>query len=384
MRQHLPAGVAGLLMEDEALRASILLPTDPAEPTRRGDRTRYRDLLRAIEQQAAADGFDAKVVARVLRPAYDLLEDPPFWAHPGHGLAVYSAPQHLATFRLPYPVAERAALGVHALITPLVPLIAEDRAFFILALSRGAVRLLRGARDGVDEVALPAAVPPDLDALLAGDVYETEHRYVAGPPGARGRPGAIFYGQGDAGTARIAQDRAYCDRIDRGLRDVAGFGEAPLVLAGDEALLATYRQVTTHPQVLAADLAGNPEHLGAADLHARAWPLVAAQLRAERERASDRFRALLGTGLASDEPAEILRAAHGGRIDTLLLRPDEAIWGTFDPATGGLRAHAARQPGDEDLVNLATVQTLRHEGLVQALDRARIPGQGPLAAIFRY
>lgn len=383
MKTHLPAGVANLLQHREGLHISLVLPTDPVNPAGPENHLRYRNLIRAAEQRAQTDGLDAAAVEQVLKPAYDLLDNAPFWQHLGRGLAVYVAPNFQHTYRLPYPAAEQLLVGAEFLITPLVPLIADDEEFFVLALSRGAVRLLSGTCNGISEVDLPAAVPTSLAVSLGGKVYEPEQRYVAGPSSARGRPGAIFYGQG-GGTEPVVQLQHYCEQIDHGLGDIAGMAGTPLILAGEEEILAMYRQVTTYPHVLEAEIVGNPDHLSAAALHERAWPLIEAQLRHEREEVLDRYRRLLGTGLASADHAEIAAAAQQGRIDTLLVCQDEAYWGAYDPATGRLISHATRLPGDEDVANLAVIGALRHSGAALVVPRDQLPGDLPFAAIFRY
>ena len=40
--------------------------------------------------------------------------------------------------------------------------------------------------------------------------------------------------------------------------------------------------------------------------------------------------------------------------------------------------------GDEDLLDLAAIQTLLHDGPVYAVEPEQVPGDGPLAALFRY
>ena len=51
--------------------------------------------------------------------------------------------------------------------------------------------------------------------------------------------------------------------------------------------------------------------------------------------------------------------AAQGRVDTLLLSPDKRQWGAFDPESLQAILHAVREPGDEDLVDLAVWMTLK-------------------------
>jgi hypothetical protein len=46
--------------------------------------------------------------------------------------------------------------------------------------------------------------------------------------------------------------------------------------------------------------------------------------------------------------------------------------------------HSTVIAGDEELLNLAIVQTLVHKGIVHTMLAGSVPGEGMLAAIYRY
>jgi hypothetical protein len=64
------------------------------------------------------------------------------------------------------------------------------------------------------------------------------------------------------------------------------------------------------------------------------------------------------------------------------------IWlmreGTFDAQNNQLSLHSEPQPGDEDLLDAAAIQTLLNSGTVYAIDAEQIPDKAPVAAIFCY
>ncbi|MDX2243921.1 MAG: hypothetical protein NW224_24865 [Leptolyngbyaceae cyanobacterium bins.302] len=49
-----------------------------------------------------------------------------------------------------------------------------------------------------------------------------------------------------------------------------------------------------------------------------------------------------------------------------------------------LEIHNDAQPGDEDLLNAAAIQTLFHGGTVYAVEPQNVPDDAPVAAVFRY
>ena len=120
------------------------------------------------------------------------------------------------------------------------------------------------------------------------------------------------------------------------------------------------------------------------ELRDRAWRILEPMFQEARRRAAERFGELAGTGRASNDPAEVLPAAHDGRIEALFLACDADLWGRLDDPMGRVRIHAAPEEGDEDLLDAAALFSLRHGGTVYGVDHGEVPGGGDLAAVFRY
>src|SRR5271166_3368862 len=87
-------------------------------------------------------------------------------------------------------------------------------------------------------------------------------------------------------------------------------------------------------------------------------------------RALERFDKQIGTGHASADVQEIVRAASAGRVEHLFLLENGAVPGAFD--------------GGADLLNTAAVETLRYGGDVQTLPESSMPSEGPICATLRY
>jgi hypothetical protein len=367
MNTHLREDLAGLLASSESPRLSIALPADPVTPQAL---TRYRNLLRAAELRAPGDDAAAPVIAR----ARALAHDTALWQQPGRGLAIYVDARTQRAYHLPYPVTERAVVGTDFLLTPLIPLLAIDRPYAVLALSEGAVRFLRGTREAMREVSLPASVPISLKAALVNDEFEPESRYTPVATATGHKRGAIYYTHGVGSDVREKELLRYCRLIDQGLREVLTPATMPLILAGGEELIGLYRSVTSYPHLQANVIAGNPDHLSAATLHERARPLIADLENREREATIARYRALIGTGKASADPVDIARAAGEGRVETLIVAAELAA-----AVAPGL----AIAPG-EGVANRALLDTLRNGGAVAEAAPGAFPGDQEIAAIYRY
>jgi hypothetical protein len=121
-------------------------------------------------------------------------------------------------------------------------------------------------------------------------------------------------------------------------------------------------------------------------LHEAAYAAVRPRFEADREQAVERFQALLGGGdaRAATGIEAVVRAAHQGRIDALLLAEGGAAWGRYDEAADEVAVGEGFAGTGEDLLEAAMVRTLRHGGGVHVLPQGEMPDATPAAAILRY
>jgi hypothetical protein len=124
--------------------------------------------------------------------------------------------------------------------------------------------------------------------------------------------------------------------------------------------------------------------LSPAELHAGAWPLVEPVFEQAKHDAINRYQQLSATERAITDLARIVQSAHHGRVDTLFVPVGVQVWGQADPATGAADIHPEHQPGDEDLLDLAAIQTLTNGGDVFVVPPEELPGSEHTAAILRY
>src|SRR5262249_21265471 len=102
----------------------------------------------------------------------------------------------------------------------------------------------------------------------------------------------------------------------------------------------------------------------------------------ERERIAALYQQLAGTGRTANDLVQVVATAHQGQLQYLFVPTRTECWGTFDATTGKAELHHQRQPGDEDLLNLAAVFALSHKATVYAVEPGEVPGGGAVAAIY--
>jgi hypothetical protein len=387
--------VKGLAERSDGLCVSIYMPTHRAGQSIQQDPIRLKDLLSQAEERLIVEGLRAPEAQELLQPARVLLLNNSFWQHQSDGLALFLSSEGFRYYRLPFDFAAVVVVAYRFHIKPLLPLLSGDGRFYVLALSQSEIRLLQGTRDRVSEVNLES-VPEGLVDVVRWDDPEKRfqfHTTTRTPGGERVRPGvgaerpAIFHGHGVA-SADDPKDYVsrYFHRIDEGVTEVLGDEQAPLVLAGVDYLLPIYREANAYPHLVDGGIVGNPEKLSAQELHEQAWAVVRPVFLVEREEAAARYSQLAGAGSerASDDLRQIVPAAYHRQVEVLFVALGLQRWGSFDPSANAVRLHEDAKSADEDLLDFAAVHTFLNGGTVYAVDPKEMPGDAPLAAVFRW
>jgi hypothetical protein len=369
-----------LLATSDGPCVSLFLSTHRAGPEIRQDPIRLKNLMSEAQQQLRAQGLGVAEAAAFLAPVRGLLEDHLFWRYQKDGLAVFVAPGQFRYYRVPLSISELAVVTHRFHTKPLLSLLAGDGVFYILALSQNEIRLLQATRHEVAAVELDN-IPTSLAAALQSDVLDKQLQSHTSSPSGSGQT-AIFHGAGgDDSKDRILR---YFRQINEGVLELLKGEQAPLVLAGVDYLLPIYREANSYPYLEGEGIIGNPESLSAADLHRKGWAIVQAHFEREQQAGASRYRNLALKQQTSCDLEEIVNAAVQGRVDILFVAVGTQRWGTYDPAASKVQIHSAMEPGDEDLLDFVTIQTLLNRGRVFAVPPERVPDQAPLAAVFRY
>jgi hypothetical protein len=359
---------------------SLFMPAHRAGPDTRQDPIRFRNLLgRAGALLTEQAGMTTREADELLAGARELVDDERFWQHQADGLALYVAPGLVRTVRVPLALAEDVAVGRRFRLRPLLPLLADDGHFFVLALSKNEVRLYEGTRFTIAELD-PRPMPASMAEALAHEDPEAQLQVRAG-----GEAG-MFHGHGEGAEVDKQALERYFRAVDRGLLDrIGGRRRTPLVLAAVAYYLPMYAGVSGHPALVEPAVEGNPENRSPQDLHAAAWDIVAPRFEATRRIAVEAFHGAEGRGATSTDVATVVRAALDGRVDTLFLGDGPAVWGRVDggpPPT--VVMHDTHQPGDDDLLDLAATETLLTGGAVYTGDALPSTDESPAAARFRW
>ena len=377
------AGLHRLAEARNGWHVSLYMPVYPLGFEAQQNPIRLKNMLSQAEEQLTAGGMRRPEALDLLAPAERLPTDGWFWRYQSEGLAIFCSQGLFRRYRLPLRFVELVVTARRFHVKPLLPLLSGDGHFYVLALSQNEIRLLHGSRSSIALVELED-VPESLSEALQWDDPERQLQFHTGAGASANGRAAVFHGHGIGTDDAKSNIRRYFEQVAAGIDDILADETAPLVLAGVDYLLPIYRETTSYAHLLDAVITGNPEELSETELHEAAWPLVEPRFAEAEASAAGRYRQLAGTGQVSSDLDEILSAAHHGRVDTLFVALNRQRWGQFDAATQRSRIRAQPQPGDQDLLDLAAVQTLLQGGIVYAVEPEQMPVAADIVAIFRY
>ncbi|MGI0485072.1 hypothetical protein ACN4EK_06520 [Pantanalinema rosaneae CENA516] len=366
---------------------SLYIPTYRAGTETQQNPIRFKNLIKQVEAELAAHNLSQAEITKLLQPALEL-DHYDFWQHQNEGLAIFLTEGILRYFCLPLKFEELVVVSDRFHLKPLLPLLTDDGEFYILALSQKQVRVFQGSRYSVKELEVEG-LPKSMDAALLYDETAQDGQFrVSTSRGGTANPmpqAGSFHGQGSPDQDDVKRDiLQYFHLIDHALHDLFGNKTAPLVLAGVDYLLPIYREANTYQHLVADGITENPEILTPEELQTQAWSIVEPYFLQTQQQAIAHYHELTGTGKTSTDLKETVSGAYYGRVEQLFVAVGVQEWGNFDPQANQLYIHADAEPGDEDLLNSAAIQTLLNGGAVYAVEPDQVPDQAPLAAVFRY
>jgi hypothetical protein len=364
-----------------AARVSVYLPTHRYGPDTQQDSIRLKNLLRQSEDELVKTGLRRTKAKDFLAPGWVLQEDPDFWQTQSAGLALFLDMDSERHFRVPIPFAELAVVAPRFHLKPLLPLLAGEEVFHVLALSMNETRLLECTPYAEDEVSVPD-MPRSMADVLWADDPEKQLQFRSFVTGAGGV--ARFHGAGGSEPDPKDDLLRYFREVDRALAAYLSRASGPLVLACVEYLAPIYHQANSYARLVEGVVPGNPEELRPEEIRESAWEIVRPLHLETRADALASYRSLAGTGKTTSDVAEAALAAMSGRVELALVAVGVQRWGLVDVAAHIVHLHPEPEPGDQDLLDFVAIQTLLNGGKVYALAPDEVPEPSGVAAVFRY
>lgn len=360
------------------------MPTLRAGKETEQNSIRFKNMLRKAGKKLSELDLSEEL-EKMMDLANNIQSDYEFWQHQSDGLAVFITKKVFYYYRLPILFDELVVVSDRFHLKPLIPYSIDDNKFYILALSQNDVRFFEAAKQSIHQVELKN-VPTSLSESLKFHDPEKELQFHT--TGGRGKKdqAAIYHGTGAGDRDKDKDILKFFRDINEGVTKILTNQNNPLVLACVEYLFPIYQEANNYSFLCDEAVTGSPDNLSPEELHGKAWTIVESLFQESKNYAFEKYSELIAkkSKLASSNLDDIVLASYEGRVDTLIITIDIQIWGQFHDESGQIKIHDKQEPGDEDLMDLASVYTILNGGRVysQKLDDMQLKVE--IAAIFRY
>jgi hypothetical protein len=326
----------------------------------------------------------ANRLQQLMKPVFDLLDDIDFWNHQSEGLAVFFSPDEFQRYRIPIRVQELNIISQRYYIKPLLSLLSGDGRFFLLALDQKIIKLFQGSKYSINEIKLPKGTFVSLKDYFQFEEADKSYQLYGGNTATEG---ASFFTHGSVRMdAAVHKEKIleFFKLVNKGVFQVIKNENAPLVLAGVEYLIPLYKEANSYPYLAGESLDINPEGLKNEELHRSAWEIVHPMFEKNRMKALKLYEQFSGNGRASSSIEEVVKAAFNKKVESLFVNKDAQVWGKYNPEEDEVIVDEAHSESNEELLDLAAVQTFVNNGSVFVLGKDKMPCDKPAAAVFRY
>jgi hypothetical protein len=338
----------------------------------------FKNAIRDLEKKLkeTASGVEIPGLMQPVRALAATAETAGFWAQ---SIILFRSPDLFRCFLLPEPAKETTTVEERFQVRPLFSALARDQRFYLLALSRGNVRLFHCTPHRAGEEDLRGLAPQDIRVWMG--TWKPDHvldnRAVAGP-GAGSSKGVAFTTSRD--KERHSQYLAhFYKEVDRGIESILRRDGAPLILAGVEEEITIYRQVNTYPRLLEKAVSGSPDGMDDHAVH-KLGREIAGEVPSEAlAKTFARFERYRDSARVSSDAGQIIPAALDGRVADFVFSKSAELRGcTLDS-----RQIELRDDG-EDLLNATALWTIQRGGQAFALREEEMPAGAEVAAVFRF
>lgn len=362
------ADIEALAAYRGAPAVTIYLRTTPISQDTDVDRIELKNLLKAAVAELDASETPKRSVWPIEAAVHALIDDDDFWVTQAHSLAIFVTPDRIRTFRLPNQLGTLVEVSDRFHLKPLLRSVSFPHSAYVLAISKGAVRLVEIDADlPPNDVRVPG-LPKDMASALARSGHTDRNR-----PGRSGEE-----------TSENALTTRYARAVDQALRPVLSGHTRPLIVAATEPLASIYRSISTYPHTATPVIGGSadqtPDHVLAAEARQILDDLYAGEI----ADLASLFATRGQQGRATNDIAQAARAATYGAVDTLVVDMDEVVAGTVDDDTGAVTFGEPGNARTYGVVDEIARRTLLAGGRVVSARRPDVPGGAGLAAILRY
>jgi hypothetical protein len=363
---------------------SVVLPTHSSgvEVNENLANRAFKNILQSLEHQLGDLGVSQDNIDIMLAPGYELLLSGSLWRELSQGLVMFISYGYFRYLRVPFTVPEEIMIQDSFGLAPLLPLLTNQQYFYLLVFDKKHANLYRADAFGIRHAPIKG-MPDGIDDVVHFEEKQGKNLWRMGGRGGKG--GANFHGVGAGVPDEKTNIAMYLDEVDETLmKEGLADENVPLLLAGVDYMLPIYRQVSTYNHIWDTALPSNYEHENLNTIYTMAMKIIQPYFDEKTKQAVEHYNNQSATALTSSIPADVIPAAHYGKVAQLFVQEGQHIWGRFNEESDHLVIHDSKEPDDECLLNKAVIKTFLTNGEIYFMKKVEMPANSLIAAVMRY
>ncbi len=360
---------------------SLYQPTHRHSPDNMQDPIMYKNLIRKIEE-SLKEGYKKREVDAIMKPFYDLTNNKPFWEHAHDGLAILANKEGGIIYLLQRPVKQLAIVADSFHIKPLIRVFQSADRYQVLGLNRSQFTIFEGDRYGLSEILFDEETPTTIEEML-GDEYDDKYLTAgtyAGPSGV-----GAFHGHGGKKEDQSKITDKFFRQVDKYVtNEISKQSGLPLLLVALDEYHTQFQNISRNPYLRKKRIDMDYTALSAEKLNEIVWKEMEQVYLAKTEELVGAFRSAQAKLMASDDLAQVVRAAWEKRINTVLIESDRIIPGRIDLEKGQMIEGDLNDPGIDDILDDLAEKVINNGGSVVMLPKERMPSTTGVAATYNF
>lgn len=251
-----------------------------------------------------------------LNSAFDLLDNPDFWANRSNGLCgFYNKDIQITIDMMSKPIL-KTIVSENFHFTPLIEDSNLDDRLYLLNISKNQVRLFEASSSGIIPIIIKDKIPSNFDEALNLDIYK-----VALQSRGSGQS-TYFHNSGSHTDKENVRLEQYLRTIDQGVIEIIDYAGEPLVIACVEEYYPIYQSITKYPNFSAHMLAGNFDDVHPAELWNQLQPVFEEMKQQKLTSFENEYKENEHQNRTAAGYQEVLKYGENHQIKSILINPN--------------------------------------------------------------
>jgi hypothetical protein len=265
-KELMEADFRSLAKVEDAQCLSFFVEASPENSTRT-----LKALLLEARDRLGRRGLDSQAMSAQLAPVEPFLREPNLSLGAGQTFLALSSKDVFCSYVVPLTIRSRLVLDNRFCLKPLLPYLAMQQRYYVLAISENAARLFRCENQECREIhndGLPASLK---EALSSRDFSGSLQAHSSGVPGHR----ALTYHSHSGPVEEVHKNRVmYCRQLSAAMERLLGKSGDLLILACVKEFVPAFTDVNRYANLAPEAILGNPDRLSAKEIQMASQEIV--------------------------------------------------------------------------------------------------------------